>query len=283
MKKALRHKRGRAVQWFLRFIMILITIIALYPLLWNVYSSFKTNTEFLDNPFSLPSSLKWDNYVRAFQKSNIGNNLLNSLYVVVVCLAVLVVCVIPCAYVLSRFKFPASKLIMNIFMAAIFIQATYIMIPLFLQFNALGWLDKLTPLGMLYAIMQFPFSIFLLSGFMRTIPRDYEEAGMIDGCDYFGILRKIIIPMSKPGIVTVCMLSAMAAWNEYAVALVMVTSPKKQTLPVGLANLYEVQRYATDWGALFAALVLVLVPTLILYGIGQKYLIQGINVGGIKG
>ena len=123
----------------------------------------------------------------------------------------------------------------------------------------------------------------LLTGFLRSIPRDYEEAAMIDGCGPFRILTSIIIPMCKPGIVTVCMISAMAAWNEYPVALVMVTDPTKATLPVGLANLYEIQRYATDWGALFAALVLALIPTVILFIVGQKQLVQGLSVGGVKG
>lgn len=106
---------------------------------------------------------------------------------------------------------------------------------------------------------------------------------MIDGCGYFRILLKVIVPMARPGIVTVCMLSAMAAWNEYPLALVLITDPHKQTLPVGLANLYEVQRYATDWGALFAALVMVLIPTILIYAVGQRYLIQGIGAGGLKG
>ena len=161
--------------------------------------------------------------------------------------------------------------------------ATYIMIPLFLQMNKLNLLNSLTALGVLYATMQFPFAIFLLTGFLRSIPRDYEEAAMIDGCGPFRILTSIIIPMCKPGIVTVCMISAMAAWNEYPVALVMVTDPTKATLPVGLANLYEIQRYATDWGALFAALVLALIPTVILFIVGQKQLVQGLSVGGVKG
>lgn len=270
-------------QWITRIFLILVTVFMLFPLVWNVYSSFKTNTEFLTNPFSLPSGFAWDNYARAFQKSNLLSNFGNSVYVVAVSLVVLVLCVIPCAYCLSRFRFPGSRLMLGLYMAAIFIQATYIMIPLFLQINQLGWLNKLTPLAVLYAVMQFPFSIFLLSGFMRSIPHDFEEAAMIDGCNYFGILRNVIVPMARPGIVTVCMLSAMAAWNEYPVALVLITDPKKQTLPVGLANLYEVQRYATDWGALFAALVMVLVPTILLFIVGQKYLMQGISVGGVKG
>ena len=266
-----------------RLILILTSIITLYPLLWNVYSSFKTNTEFLANPFSLPLGFAWDNYARALEKSNLLNNLGNSVYVVSLSLAVLIVCVIPSAYCLARFRFPFSKAILGMYMAAIFIQATYIMIPLFLQLNQLNLINKLTPLAVLYAVMQFPFSIFLLSGFMRSIPRDFEEAAMIDGCGYFRILRSVIVPMAWPGIVTVCMLSAMAAWNEYPVALVLITDPKKQTLPVGLANLYEIQRYATDWGALFAALMMVLIPTILLYIVGQRYLIQGISAGGVKG
>jgi N-acetylglucosamine transport system permease protein len=270
-------------RWLLRLLLIFILVVMIFPLIWNVYSSFKTNTEFMSNAFALPTNLEWDNYARALLKSDIFGNFMNSIYVVVVSLVVIMVCAIPTAYCLSRYKFFASKIIMNIYMAAIFIQATYIMIPLFLQMNDINMLNKLTPLGIVYAVMQFPFSIFLLSGFLRTIPKDYEEAAMIDGCNHYGILLKIIVPMSKSGIVTVGMLSAMAAWNEYAVALVMITDENKLTIPIGVARLFAVARYATDWGAMFAALVIVLIPTIILYCIGQRYLIQGINMGGLKG
>ena len=248
--------RAKVIKCVTRLFLILVAIIMLYPLAWNVVSSFKTSTEFLTDPFAWPQGLAWDNYVRAYEKSNLAANIGNSIYVVLETLVIIVICVVPCSYCLVRYKFPGAKLILNIYMAAIFIQATYIMIPLFLQMNKLNLLNSLTALGVLYATMQFPFAIFLLTGFLRSIPRDYEEAAMIDGCGPFRILTSIIIPMCKPGIVTVCMISAMAAWNEYPVALVMVTDPTKATLPVGLANLYEIQRYATDWGALFAALVL---------------------------
>ena len=253
--------RAKVIKWVTRLFLILVAIIMLYPLAWNVVSSFKTSTEFLTDPFAWPQGLAWDNYVRAYEKSNLAANIGNSIYVVLETLVIIVVCVVPCSYCLVRYKFPGAKLILNIYMAAIFIQATYIMIPLFLQMNKLN----------------------LLTGFLRSIPRDYEEAAMIDGCGPFRILTSIIIPMCKPGIVTVCMISAMAAWNEYPVALVMVTDPTKATLPVGLANLYEIQRYATDWGALFAALVLALIPTVILFIVGQKQLVQGLSVGGVKG
>ena len=269
-------------QWAVRIFLLLVTVVTLYPLLWNVYSSFKTNEEFLGDAFALPSALQWDNYLRALEKTNIASNFKNSIYVVVVTLLVLVLCVVPCTYCLARHRFWGRGLMRNLYMSMIFVPASCIMIPLFLQMNDLGLLNKLTPLAVLYAVQQAPFSIFLLSGFMAGIPHDYEEAAMIDGCGYWTILLRIIVPMAKPGIATVVMLAAMNTWNEYAVALVMVTDPEKQTLPVGVANLYETQRYATDWGALFAALVMVLIPTAIVYIIGQKRLIQGVNVGGIK-
>ncbi|MDR1060696.1 MAG: carbohydrate ABC transporter permease [Clostridiales bacterium] len=284
MKTNAQAKRAAAAaNWAARIALMCVTVVALYPVAWNAYSSFKTSAEFLGNPFSLPGGLEWGNYARAFEKSHLAGNFLNSIYVTLLSVAILAACAIPCAYCLARFRFFASKSIAAMFMAAIFIRADYIMIPLFLQMNDLGLLDKLTPLALLYAVAQFPFSIFLLMGFIKTIPREYEEAARMDGCGNFGILIRIVAPMAKPGIVTVCMLAAMAAWNEFVIALVMVTDPLKQTIPVGLANLYEQQRYATDWGALFAALMLVLAPTIALYAVGQKYLIQGINVGGVKG
>ena len=281
---AVYKAKSTVIRWVMRLLLLTVTVITLFPVIWNAYSSLKTNAEFLGNPFSLPSGFAWDNFVRAWDVANIAGNFFNSIYVVIITLAVIIVCVIPCSYCLARYKFFGAKAILTLFMVCIFIQATYIMIPLFLQMNNMGWTNMLTPMAVLYAATQFPFSIFLMTGYMRTIPREYTEAAMIDGCSNFRILTQVIAPMAKPGIVTVCMLSALAAWNEYPIALVMLAgSPDKLTLPVGLARLYEIQRFATDWGALFAALTIVLVPTIIMFAVGQRYLIQGISAGGIKG
>ena len=139
--------RAKVIKWVTRLFLILVAIIMLYPLAWNVVSSFKTSTEFLTDPFAWPQGLAWDNYVRAYEKSNLAANIGNSIYVVLETLVIIVVCVVPCAYCLARYKFPGAKLILNIYMAAIFIQATYIMIPLFLQMNKLNLLNRLTALG----------------------------------------------------------------------------------------------------------------------------------------
>ena len=279
---AARFKAGFG-RWASRIFLLIVTVLTLYPVVWNLYSAFKTNTEFLGNPLALPQGFAWDNFERAWSKASIGVNFMNSVYGVVILLAVVIVCVIPCAYVLARYRFFGSNAMLGLFMAAVFIRATYIMAPLFLQMNSLRLTEMVVPYAVLCAVTQFPFSIFLMTGFMRSIPRDFEEAAGIDGCGNFRILTQIIAPMAKPGIMTVCMLSAMAIWNEYPVALVMLTRETNMTLPIGLARLYERQRYATDWGALFAALMIVLIPTVIFYSIGQRYLIEGVSAGGVKG
>jgi len=259
-----------------------ITVIALYPIIWNFYSALKTNEEFLSNAFALPKSLQFINFVRAWGAAKIGANFMNSVYAVLVLLVVVVACVIPCSYVLARYVSFSTKLILSMFMAAIFIKATYIMIPLFLQMNSIGMTNKLVPYAVLYAVTQFPFSVFLMVGYMKTIPKDFEEAAMIDGYKHFRILTQIIVPMAKPGIMTVCMLSAIAIWNEYPVALVMLTKDSAMTLPIGLALLNVRAGYYADYGSLFAALVIVLIPTIIFFSIGQRYLIQGVSAGGVK-
>lgn len=266
----------------LRVLMILVTIFMLYPFVWNLISSFKSSTEFLGNPFSFPQTLEWGNYVRALEKSKIVANFKNTLYIELLTCCFFVLLVVPTSYTLARFRFFSSHLQSSFYMSLIFIQAQCIMIPLFLQMNQLHWLNQLTPLALLYAVMSCPFAIFLLSGYMKGIPKDFEEAAKIDGCGYFRILRSVIIPIVKPGIATVVMLTAMNTWNEYPVALVLLTDETKQTISVGVAAMYEVQRYSTDWGALFAALVLVLIPTVAIYLFGQKYLIAGANLGGVK-
>ena len=268
--------------WVLRIFLIIFTILLLYPLVWNVFSSLKTNTEFLSNQLSLPRGFAWDNYVRAFVRANMGEYFFNSIFVLVLATSFLVIFVVPASYVLARFRFFGSRFIEALFMNCIFIQAAYIMVPLYVQMHRLGMVDNLLALSFVYAILGFPFSIFLLCGYMRSIPNSYAEAARIDGCTNWGTLLKVMVPLAKPGIATVTMLSAMGTWNEYPLALVLIQSAENRTLPLGLAHLYQVQRRATDFGALFAALVIVLIPTIIIYLVGQKYLLKGVGAGGLK-
>lgn len=286
MKLELNNKyriKNAVVKLLLRIFLIIVSIIVIYPLIWNLIASLKNNTEIMQSPWSFPHKLNFINYVNAFTKAKMSDYVLNSLFVVVLSLVILLVFVIPMSYSISRFKFPFSGAIRNIYMACIFIQANLIIVPLYMTMQKYHMLDNRVYLSLLYAVFQFPFSIFLLSGFMKTIPKDFENAAMIDGCSYFQILLKIIIPLSRPSITTVAMLGTFSFLSEYPLALTMLTTDSKKTLPVGLANLFEIQRYATDWGALFAGLIIILLPTIIIYLFAQKRLTQGMSVGGLKG
>lgn len=275
-----RHALGKNI---VRFLLIFIALFMVIPLLWCFISSVKSNTEYMLNAFALPKEIHFDNYIRAWAKSNIGTGTLNSLLVVVLKIVLLLVTAVPCSYALSRYRFFGSKVLSTVFMCAVFISGNYIIIPLFLEMKTFHMLDSLPGLAVVYTAFTIPFSVFLLSGYMRDIPRDYEEAAQIDGCNTFQTFLHVIVPMSRSGISTITILGILNAWNEYPIALVTLQSDMKRTLPVGLANLYVVQQYATDWGALYAALCIALVPTIIVFMIGEKQLLSGLSVGGLKG
>ena len=148
--------------WLLRIFLIVFTLLLLYPLMWNIFSSFKTNTEFLSNQLSLPSGFAWDNYVRAFVRANMGEYFFNSIFVLILATSFLIIFVVPTSYVLARYRFVGSRFIEALFMTCIFIQAAYIMVPLYVQMHRLGMVDNLLALSFVYAILGFPFSIFLL-------------------------------------------------------------------------------------------------------------------------
>lgn len=281
MKKKFDWK-GAALRVPLRLLMIALALTVVFPLVWNFYSSLKSNLEIMADPWSLPTALHWENYLSAFEKASMGEYFLNSIFVVVLGTALHLLLVIPITYALCRYRFLGSKLLLAVLVACIFIQEPYILVPLYLQMSRLHLLDSLPALAVIYATVRMPFSVFLLTGFMKSIPVDYEQAAMIDGCSYTRNLWRIVAPLAKPGIFTVGLLAALGYWNEYAIALTMISSEAKYTLPVGLVNLYEVQRYATDWGALFAGLMIVLIPSVVVYVFAQERLTQGMSIGGIK-
>ncbi|KHF32842.1 Inner membrane ABC transporter permease protein YcjP [Paenibacillus sp. P1XP2] len=263
--------------------LILQALAVAYPLLWNVMASFKTNEEVMESPWTLPKSLQWDNYVRAFTTAKIGDYMLNSVLVVVLSMIMLILMAVPTAYVLGRMRFRGQKLISNLYMAGLFIGGVYIIVPLFILMNDLHMLDNRFWLSAVYATGTLSFSIYLLTGFMKSIPSDFEEAAMIDGCGYFSTLFRIIMPMVRPGIITMVVFSFFDFWNEYVLAMTLVTSDAKKTIPIGLSNLMQIQQFATDWGSLFAGLVIVLVPTVVIYTLLQKKLTEGLMLGGVKG
>lgn len=267
----------------LRIFLIIQALIVVYPLIWNVLASFKTNTEVMESPWSLPKTLNWENYVSAFTTARIGEYMLNSVLVVAMSMIILLAVALPTAYALGRMQFRGRGLITNLYMAGLFIGGAYIIVPLFILMNNLHMLDNRFWLSAVYATGSLSFSVYLMIGFMKSIPQDFEEAALIDGAGYMNILFRIILPITRPAIVTLVVFGFFDFWNEYVLALTLVTSDEKKTIPIGLANLMQIQQYATDWGSLFAGLVIVLIPTVIVYALLQKRLTEGMMMGGVKG
>lgn len=267
-----------------RVVLLAISCTVVFPILWNLTTSFKTNTEIMTSPWSFPKVLQFENYIRAFTKARMADYFLNSVFVVALSMALLLILVVPAAYSLTRLNLKRlSKIITNIYIACLFLQVNVLLVSIFILMSKLNMVDSRVGLSIVMVATNIPFNTFFLAGFMKTISKEYEYAAMIDGCSHFSILTKIIVPLSAPAITTVSILSFFSFFNEYILTLVVISSDSKKTLPVGLANLYEVQRYATDWGALFAALIIMLAPVLVVYLFGQKSLTRGMGVGGLKG
>ena len=277
---------------FVYVALISLAISIIIPVAWVFVSSLKTNAEFQGSPWTLPMSFYFQNFIDAFEKAKMAEYLLNSVIVTALALILLVVIALPASYVLARFDFKGKKLINTMFMAGLFINVNYIVVPIFLMlldwddvfyslFGQSFFLDNIVVLAIVYASTALPFTIYLLSGYFKTLPKAYEEAAYIDGCGYFKTLLKVMAPMAKPSIITVILFNFLAFWNEYIIALTLLPSTSK-TLPVGLLNLMQATRGKAEYGMMYAGLVVVMLPTLILYIIVQKKLTQGMTLGGLK-
>ena len=268
--------------------LILLAITIIVPVAWVFLASVKQNKEFYGNPWTLPEKLYFQNFVDAWTKADMGSYILNSVIVTALAIAMLIAVALPAAYVLSRFKFRTCKFWNLLFMAGLFINVSYIVVPIFLMLSGanrmLGvefFLDNRFILSLVYASSSLSFSIYLLSGYFKTLPKGYEEAAYIDGCGYFKTMVKIMIPMAKPSIITVILFQFLSFWNEYIIAFTLMD--ENSTLAVGLKNLMAVERTATNYGIMYAGLVIVMIPVLILYVCVQKQLTKGMTLGGLKG
>ena len=274
--------------------LVLLTIMIVVPVFWVFMASIKENSEFYRSPWALPKGIHFQNFVDAWQSANMGSYMLNSVIVTAIALLILIIVALPAAYVLARFKFKTSKFWNILFMAGLFINVNYIVVPIFLMLNkgdtflykTFGdtfLMNNLFVLAVVYAATALPFTIYLLSGYFKSLAKDYEEAAYVDGAGYFRTMVQIIIPMAKPSIITIILFNFLAFWNEYIISMTLLTDPKLKTLPVGLMNLMAAQRSAVQYGKMYAGLVIVMLPTLILYMCVQKKLTQGMTVGGLKG
>lgn len=292
MNKIKKDKSDILYKVFIYVALITLAISILIPVIWVFMSSIKQNSEFYGSPWTIPMGVYIQNFTDAFQKANMGEYFLNSVIATGLGLVLLLVVSLPASYVLARFNFKLRKILNTLMMAGLFINVNYIVVPIFLML--IGWddtlysmfgvnffLNNIVVLAVVYAATAIPFTVYLLTGYFKTLPTAYEEAALIDGCGYFKTMIKVMIPMAKPSIVTVILFNFLAFWNEYIIALTLMPGSSK-TLPVGLMNLMQASRGKAEYGMMYAGLVIVMLPTLILYILVQKKLTQGMTLGGLK-
>ena len=285
----------RLYKLFIYVALLALAVSIVVPVGWVFLASIKENSEFYGNPWAMPKGVYIQNFIDAFAEARMGDYFMNSVIVTALALLLLLVLALPAAYVLARYRFPGSKLCNVMFMGGLFINVNYIVVPIFLMFvDGDRWLNQVIGKGfflnnlfivaLVYASTALPFTIYLLSGYFATLPHDFEEAAYIDGAGYGATMVKVIFPMAKPSILTIILFNFLSFWNEYIISMTLMSSSTGQkTLPVGLLNLMQGQQSKAEFGIMYAGLVLVMLPTLILYMCVQKKLTQGMTVGGLKG
>jgi len=187
------------------------------------------------------------------------------------------------AQALTRYEYKLRKPLLSLMIFSISVPTQLLLIPLYAQLMNIGMVNTKIGLVLVYSALWLPFTLFVLTGFFRTIPREIEESAIIDGCGEFKMFLRIMIPLVQPGLICVCVFNFVSMWNEYMLALVLASKPNLRTLSLGMYALRDSMMYSSNWGGLFAAIIIMLIPAAIIFITLQKYLIQGLTAGAIKG
>nr|WP_304220062.1 carbohydrate ABC transporter permease [Fredinandcohnia onubensis] len=261
--------------------LIVFSLINVYPIAWMVINSFKSEKEFSLDPFFLPDTWRWENYVEAWQTANLGTYFFNSIFVAVTSVFITVLFGALASYFLARFEFKMNKFVYVLFIFGMIIPIHATLVPMFILMNKIGLLNTGWTLLFPYVAFNLPITIFILTSFMKAFPKDIEESAIMDGCGVFRIFWSIILPMSRPAIATVTILNFIHCWNEFSFALVLINDASLKTIPLGLANFAG--QYNTNYTGQMAGLTMVIIPTILLYILLEKHIVKGMTAGAVKG
>lgn len=262
--------------------LIIWAVLVVFPLLWTIFSSLKSDREIFTSPWKLPSALHFNNFVRAWNGANIGRYFLNTAAVVAGGVFLTLVLSSMVSYVLARYTFPGNRLVYYLFVAGMTFPIFLAIVPLFFVAKNFGMLDSLPGLMVIYAAYSLPFSVFFLTAFFRTLPGSLAEAAFIDGCGHWRTFFSVMLPLAKPGLVSVGIFNVLGQWNQYLLPVVLESKPKNYMLAQGLASLAVGQGYRSDWSGLFAGLTLSMLPVLVVYAIFQRQVQAGMTAGALK-
>ena len=259
----------------------LLSITCIFPIVWMIYSSLKTQKEFAIDIISLPQKPAFSNYVQAITEGNLGTYFMNSVYYTVISVLIAVILSFVIGYILSRFKFRGRTFIYYFFLAGMLIPIYALLIPIFLEFKAFGLLNKRITLILPYIAFALPVGVFLVESYVKAIPWEMEEAACIDGCRFGQTMSRIILPMCQPVLSTTAILSFLNTWNEFPLALVLIRSNRLKTMPLGVTNF--VGTYTVNYPLMFAALSISALPVIIVYLLFYSKVMNGMVRGAVKG
>ncbi|CAM5783959.1 MULTISPECIES: carbohydrate ABC transporter permease [Brevibacillus] len=257
-------------------------LVTLYPLVWLAISSLKTQREITESPWGLPSSFQWQNYVEAWKTAKVSTYFFNSLYISTVSCILIVIIGSAAAFAITRMNFPRlSNWVYQFFLLGLVVPGGALLIPLYRLLQEMKLIDTHLSLILINATFALPVTIFILSAFMKAIPRELEEAAIVDGLGAFGLFVRIILPVTMPAIVTVFILNFINVWNEFIMALLFLSKETLRTLPVGMSVFKDA--FQTNYALLSAAVMYSVVPVVIVYLFLQRKIIEGVTAGSVKG
>jgi len=274
--------RGRRVQWLRWLVTLVALVVVVFPFYWMLNTSFKPASEiFLSPPTFASANWSLDAYATVLTRRPVGRYFLNSLAVALGTTALSVTLAAFAAYGFTRF-FPRGAMpFIVLLLFTKMLPETLLIIPYFRLMSDLGLLNTYAALVLAYSSFALPFSVWMLIGFFRSIPRDIDEAAMIDGATYLQAFWRVILPLARPGLVAVALFTFLIAWNSYVWALVLTTDSSMYVLSVGIANM--VGEYRVQWNELMAAAVIAALPVMILYSLLERHLVNAITAGAVKG
>jgi raffinose/stachyose/melibiose transport system permease protein len=261
-------------------LLLMNALLMLYPLFVMVLSAFKTNAEIFSSPFALPKSFSFTNLDKVWEQTNFIRYMLNSFGVTAASIALILIFGTMAAYAIARYEFRFGNAVLMFFVSGMTVPLKLAIIPLFIQLNALHLVDTYTGLVLVYVAMGLPSAVFILTGFLRTLPRELEESARMDGASELLIMLRIMLPLARPAMVIVAIQNAVPIWNDFFFPLILITSDDLKTLPQGLTVF--IGEFTTDWGVMFTGLTLAALPITLLYIILSKQFIAGITQGAVK-
>jgi len=275
--KAKRKAISVAIYAFL----VLLALVYLLPLLWVIVTSLKDNSIIFISPWAFPEKLKFSNYSYAWTVGNLGRATLNSFIVCTVTLVVSMIVGAMAAFAIARLRWKLSKLTLTYFMIGMMIPIHCVLIPLFIQFSSWKMTNSLIGLIIPYVTFSLPITIYIMVGFFEGIPNELFEAAVIDGCSVPRLFVEVALPMAKTGFMVTGLMSFISNWNELLLAMVFISKEASKTLPVSLTKF--VGPYSTDYCEMFAAIVIAIIPTIIVYCIFANQIVEGLTAGAVKG